>query len=50
MSKLADAIKAVQEEEELEALVEVLGEWSAQDAAHLHQLGVLVATAQVETA
>lgn len=43
-----NAIKAVCEEEELESLVEVLGDGTAQSAAHGHTLPVLVATMQID--
>lgn len=44
---IAAAVKAVEEEEELEALVDVLGDEVAQSAAHLHTLPILVTTAQI---
>ena len=43
---LAHAVQANAEETELESLVEVLGNESAQDAAHAHTLPELVAAEQ----
>lgn len=47
-TELANGVKAEAEETELEALVEVLGDFEAQDAAHMHTLPILVARVQVE--
>lgn len=41
-SEIANAVKAVEEEEELEGLIDVLGDDDAQQAAKHHLLPVLI--------
>lgn len=47
-SLIINAVNAVQEEEQLEAMVSVLGEEECQQAARLHTLPAVIARAQVE--
>lgn len=44
---IANAVKAIHEEEELDALVDILGGEDAQVAVHDHQLSALIASVQL---